>query len=546
MKNLKISMLIAAAMLFVSCKNKTTVDTIIYAKTIYTGTDTNTNYSSIAIKDGKIVAIDTKDGISGQYLASETIEKPGSYIYPGFIDAHCHFSGYALTRYMCDLTGTRSFEEVIYRLLEYDKTNHLAWIYGRGWDQNDWKVKEFPNNRILDSLFLDKPLIIKRIDGHALLCNSKALAMAGINIRTRIPGGIIEQKNERLTGILVDNAADLVDKLIGSLPEKDAIEQLKAAENECYSYGLTGVVDCGVKGYEIELLKKLYNNNTLSICNTLLLSGDKETIDKYLGKGVYKGGQLTITGVKLYADGALGSRGACLLKEYSDMPVNKGLILTNKEDIQTIAERALKNGLQVCTHAIGDSANRIVLKIYAGILKTTNDKRWRVEHAQVVNYNDYMYFRQYKIVPSIQPTHATSDMPWAENRLGKERITDAYQYKKLLQQNGWAALGTDFPVEAINPIATFYAAVSRKDKEGNPKKGFMIDQALSRTEALKGMTIWAAKSVFNEKEKGSLEIGKDADIVILDKDIMTVAEKEILNTKVLYTIVKGKVKYKKE
>lgn len=536
---------IMIAFLMSSCKEKQEVDTIITVRAIYTSNNSTKKSTTIAVDDGKIVAIGTEVDINSNYKAEKTIEKRESYLYPGFIDAHCHFSPYALTRYMCDLTGTNSLSEVIYKLREYDKTNSLAWIYGRGWDQNDWKVKEFPDNKLLDSLFPDKPLIIKRVDGHAMLCNSEALALAGINNKTFVAGGVIEKKNGKLTGILIDNAMSLAEKIIGEIPEDKAIEQLVALQNECYANGLTGVVDCGVKSYEIELLKKLYKAEKLSISNTLLLSGENETLDKYLRMGVYKDGQLSISGVKIYADGALGSRGACLLNDYTDMPGNRGLILTKSDEIKSIAERALMNGFQVCTHAIGDSANRTVLKIYGELLKTVNDKRWRIEHAQVVNYNDYMYFSKYKIVPSVQPTHATSDMPWAETRLGKDRITDAYQYKKLLEENGWLALGTDFPVEAINPLATFYAAISRKDKTGKPKEGFMTDQALSREEALKGMTIWAAKSVFNEKEKGSVEIGKDADLVILDQDILTIPEDKILQTKVINTIVKGKIKYGK-
>ena len=524
-----------------SCSSKQKVDTIIYSAKLYTGTDNTAE--GIAIMDGKIIAIGTNEEIQQKYGSDSILDVRNSFVYPGFIDAHCHFSSYALTLYQCDLVGTTSYNEVLKKLVEYEKKNSLNWVYGRGWDQNDWAVKNYPDNEELNSLFPDKPVILKRVDAHAVLCNNKALEMAGISLNTAISGGIIERKNGKLTGILIDNATAPVEKIIGDLPEKDATKYLKALEEKCYKSGLTGVVECGVKANALELLKKLYQEGSLSISVVLQLANDSSTIAKYITNGPFKEGALIVNGVKVYADGALGSRGACLIQPYSDMPGQHGLILTKQEDIIAIAEKANTYGWQVCTHAIGDSANRMVLKTYAEILISKNDKRWRIEHAQVVNYNDYMYFSDYSIIPSVQPTHAISDMPWAINRLGQKRLPEAYAYKALLNLNGWLALGTDFPVEDINPLATFYTAVVRKDKSGNPVNGYMKQNALTREEALKGMTIWAAKSVFLEKEKGSIEIDKDADFVILDKDIMTTPENEILKTKVLYTIANGKLKY---
>lgn len=536
---------VAVSMLIQSCSKREKADLIIYSNKVYAA-DSAVKGNTIVVSNGKIVFLGDKTEADRLYAADSVVDATGKYAYPGFIDAHCHFAAYAMDNYKCDLIGTKSFNAVIYKLLEYDKTNKLDWIYGRGWDQNDWEIKEFPTKDTLDKLFPDKPVIIKRVDGHALLCNQKALLMAGINDNTIIEGGIIEKKSGKLTGILIDNAMDPVEKLIGKIPDNIATDYLIKAENECYSLGLTGVVDCGVKTEAIELLKRLYKDRKLSIFNDILLSGDTATINRYLIHGPQDYGQLKMSGIKLYADGALGSRGACLLKDYTDMPGHRGMLLTPVAEMKRVADSAYKYNWQLCTHAIGDSGNRTVLKIYADLLKTKNDKRWRIEHAQVVNYNDYMYFSNYSIVPSVQPTHATSDMYWAENRLGPRRIHDAYAYKTLLHQNGWIALGTDFPVEAIDPLTTFYAAVSRKDKTGYPKNGFQKEEALTRTESLYGMTIWTARSVFIEKSKGSITIGKDADIVILDKDIMNCKEEEILKAKVLYTIVKGKIKYKKK
>lgn len=533
-------------LLIASCRTKERADTLILASKVYTADSQFSVHEAIAIKDGKIVETGTIGYIQGKYAANTIINAKDKYIYPGFIDAHCHFSGYGLSSYRLDLIGTTSYEEVVTKLVEYDKTNSLDWIYGRGWDQNDWAIKEFPDKKALDSLFPDKPVILKRVDGHAVLCNQKALDMAGITAHTVIAGGIIEKKNGKLTGILIDNAAEPVENIIPSLPPvAEATKYLQAAELECFSLGLTGVVDCGVKADVITLLKQLYGQNKLSIANSVLLAQDDSTLKTYVTDGFFKNGQFQINGIKLYADGALGSRGACLLKEYHDMPGHVGMMLSDISKMREITKLAKAHNLQLCTHAIGDSANRAILRLYSEFLPKMNDLRWRIEHAQVVDYQDYKWFSEYKIVPSVQPTHAISDMPWAGDRLGEQRLPAAYAYKKLLEQNGWIALGTDFPVEAINPMATFYTAVARKDKDGHPENGFLPENKLSRKEALLGMTYWAAKSVFWEKEKGSLEPGKDADIIILDKDIMSIAENELLNVNIIYTILNGKTVYKK-
>jgi len=532
--------------LIASCASKEEADMLIIGAKIYTCDSSFAETEAIAIKDGKIIATGSTEELKGDYSTKETIDAKGAYIYPGFIDAHCHFSGYALSSYRADLIGTKSFEEVLDKLVEYEQTNDLRWIYGRGWDQNDWEIKQFPDKTALDSLYPSKPVILKRVDGHAVLCNQKALDMAGISESTVIAGGIVEKKNGKLTGILIDNATEAVEKLILTPTGPSAERLLKAAEQECYSLGLTTVVDCGVTADVIDQLVAIYNDGKLSIGNSLLLSQDSATLEKYAPKGLYKKGQLQINGIKLYADGALGSRGACLLEEYADMPGHVGMLLSDISKMREIAALAKAHQFQLCTHAIGDSANRSILRLYSEFLPENNDLRWRIEHAQVVDNQDYIWFSKYKIIPSVQPTHAISDMPWAGARLGEERLPTAYAYKKLLEQNGWLPLGTDFPVEEINPLGTFYTAVARKDKNGKPEKGFMTENALSRKDALLGMTAWAAKSVFREKEKGSIEEGKDADIIILDKDIMIVPENEILKTKVIYTIVKGKIEYNKK
>lgn len=511
---------------------------------IYTGGNQRERTEAIAVgRDGKILLTGSSKDIKDQFSAPVMVDLKGKPVYPGFIDAHCHFSGYALDAYKCDLTRTRSFEEVLTRLQTYERQNSLSWIYGRGWDQNDWTMQEFPTKEKLDELFPNKPVVLKRVDGHAILCNQKALDQAGITAATKIEGGIVTLKDGKPTGLLIDNAMEAVENIIPELPERQALEYLKTMEKTCYASGLTFMVECGVTNRTLDILQKAYNNKDLGIGLNAMLANEPLTIENYLSKGPLKGGQFSITAIKVYSDGALGSRGACLLADYSDQPGHRGMMLTSAADMKKICEQALKYGWQVATHAIGDSANRVVLRTYASVLPKENANRWRIEHAQVVDPADYPYFRMYGIIPSVQPTHATSDMPWAEKRLGKSRIRNAYAYRQLQQLTGILPLGTDFPVEAINPLGTFYAAVTRKDAAGNPKEGFFADQALSREDALKGMTSWAAASVFKEQEKGTIEPGKDADFVVLDKDIMVIPESELLTAKVQMTVCRGKVEY---
>lgn len=524
-------------------KQKINVDLIISHGTIYTVDDKWHVYEAMAINEGKIVALGSDKKILGKYQSKNNINADKKFVYPGFIDAHCHFSAYGLDKYKCELIDSKSFDEVISRVTEYDKTNETDWIYGRGWDQNRWSVKEFPTKDTLDELFPDKIVVLQRVDGHALLCNQKALDRAKITSKTKITGGIIEKdKNGNPTGVLIDNAMDPVEKLIPTLSRDQAIKHLVEAENDCFAEGLTGVVDCGVGKRTIQLLQDLYDSSVLSIGNSLLLADDSETLTTYAKKGRQQFGQLQITGIKQYADGALGSRGACLKKDYTDRPGHTGMLLATQGHYDSVARIALQYDLQLCTHAIGDSANALTLKLYMPYLGGKNDKRWRIEHAQIVDPADQKYFRQYSVVPSVQPTHATSDAPWAETRIGKQRLKGAYAYRDLLEQAGYIALGTDFPVEAISPIATYYTAVYRTNtSKGKP---FLPQNALKKKDALRGMTIWAAKSVFLDKEKGSLEPGKDADIVILNKDLLNAPQEQILKTKVIYTIMTGKIKFR--
>ncbi|HEV2830600.1 MAG TPA: amidohydrolase, partial [Hanamia sp.] len=416
-------------------------------------------------------------------------------------------------------------------------------IQGNGWDQNDWTEKNFPNNEKLNELFPNRPVVLSRVDGHAAIANNKALQMAGIKAGDKLEGGEVEVINGKLTGILIDNATNMVYSKIPASTTAQIKDALLDAQKNCFAAGLTTIDDCGLDFKEALLIDSLQKNNELKMRLFVMLSDSKRNYDFLFSNGKIKTDRLNVRAFKVYADGALGSRGACLLQPYSDKPGWHGFLLSSQEHFDSVANIIHEHGFQMCTHAIGDSGNRVILNTYAKYLKGKNDLRWRIEHSQVINKNDFHLFGDNSIIPSVQPTHATSDMYWAEDRLGKERVKGAYAFNDLLKQNDWIPLGTDFPVEDISPIKTFYAAVVREDAKGWPAGGFQIENALSREDAIRGMTIWAAKSNFEEHEKGSIEKGKLADFILIDKDLMTVNEKEILSTKVLMTFVNGEKVY---
>jgi predicted amidohydrolase YtcJ len=526
--------------LFFACSEKETADLIVYNAKIYSVDPWFRTYEAMAIRDGRVIETGSSAKMLSRYDAVNKKDAEGKFIYPGFIDAHCHFTGYATDMWKCNLVGTTSFDDVIRRLRDYAKTAPMHWIYGRGWDQNDWDIKEYPDKTALDKMFPDRPVFLKRIDGHAALVNQAALDMAKVTGTTSVMGGEVIKKDGKLTGLLIDNAMDLVDNIVPLLPDSLATKYYQKAQEDCFRYGLTQVQDCGISEHTAELVDQEHKAGKLKMKVFALLSDDSTYYDRWIKKGVYRTDKLTIGGFKLYADGALGSRGACLLRPYSDKKDWYGFMLRDESYLARVCEKLKGTDFQVCTHAIGDSANRNMLNIYGRVLKGKNEKRWRIEHAQVVNENDFDLFAKYDVIPSVQPTHATSDMYWAEKRLGPRRIKNAYAYEKLLKVRGIIALGTDFPVEGISPIKTFYAAVTRRDSAWYPEGGFLPEEALKRDEALKGMTLWASYSIFEEKKKGSLEKNKVADFVILDTDILMCDEKDILKAKVIETYIDGK------
>ncbi len=535
----KLALLIPCFLFVLSCSQKKTADLIVTNAEVYTVNENFENAEAFAIKDGKFLAVGSTKEITDAYQSNNVIDAQGKTITPGLIDGHCHFYGLGLTQQIVDLVGTKSFDEVVQRIVDFQKEKPAVFIQGRGWDQNDWAVKEFPVKDTLDILFPDTPVAIERVDGHAFLVNQKALDMAGITADTKVPGGSIVLMDGKLTGVLVDRPMQLVEAVIPQPNKATQIQALKDAEKICFDLGLTTVNDAGLSKEIIYLIDSLQKSGDLNMRVYGMVSNYQENLDHFLNKGKIKTDKLNVRSVKVYGDGALGSRGATLKEAYSDQHNHFGAMITPAAEMEALANRIAAAGYQMNTHAIGDSANVVVLRAYKNALEGKKDKRWKVEHAQVITGNDFDYFTDGNIIPSVQPTHATSDMYWAGDRLGSERVKGAYAFKQLLDKSGTVVLGTDFPVERVSPFLTFYAAVARKDLDNYPEGGFQMENALSREETLKGMTIWAAHSNFEEDEKGSIEVGKLADFVILDKNIMEVDVAEIPNIKVEGTYLGG-------
>ena len=529
---------------FTSCHTKQAVDLIVHNGKVYTVDSAFHTAEAFAVKDGKIIAVGKNDDILTSYRADSMVDAHGDAVYPGFIDAHPHFVEYGRSLFEVNLYDCHSWDEAIARIKAFaDEHPTEAWIRGWGWDQNKFPAHTYPDNTALNELFPDKPVLLSRVDGHAAMANTKALELARIAPGQEIDGGEIETKGGKLTGLLIDNAVDLVNKIIPAATKADYEKWLLAAQKNCFAQGLTTITDCGLMYNDIAEIDSLQQEGKLKMRLYVMLSDDTANFSRYLPKGPYKTDRLYVKGVKAYADGALGSRGACLLAPYNDKPGSSGFLLHPISHYDSLAKMIAATDFQLCTHAIGDSGNRMILTVYNKYLKGKNDRRWRVEHAQVINQNDFDLFGKTSVIPSVQPTHATSDMYWAADRIGAERLKGAYAYKQLLQQNGWLPLGTDFPVEDISPIKTFFAAVFRKDAKGFPKDGFQMENALAREQTIRGETIWAAKADFMENEVGSIEPGKKADFIILDKDLMQAPESEILSTKVVGTYSGGKKVY---
>ena len=528
--------------LLVSCAYKNEVaDLVVHNARIITLDSAEHVYQAMAIRDGRILEMGPEQQIRNRYRTTETYDAASQTIYPGFIDGHCHFLGYGLNKQKVDLAGAKSWDEVLERTEVFARAQpDTGWLLGRGWDQNLWADKAFPDNSRLNELFHDRPVLLQRVDGHAAVVNQVALDRVGLNATSVIAGGLMELHNGRPTGLLVDNMVEVYQKIFDDAEASTKRQALLDAQRDCLAAGLTMVCDAGLDVNTIELMRQMQEEGVLKIRIYAMVSDKPENLAHFEKTGPLLTDRLIVRAVKCYADGALGSRGALLLQPYSDVDSTwNGLLRSTQEHFQDVARWCKRHGFQMATHCIGDSADRLLLEVYGEVLGGTNDLRWRIEHAQCMDPADFDRFGRNTIIPSVQPTHATSDMLWADERLGAQRLAHAYAYKQLLRQNGMIALGTDFPVEGISPINTFYSAVFRMNDEGVPEGGFQMADALTRQEALRGMTIWNAIASFTEKDLGSLEVGKLADFVVLDRDILTVTGPLVKKTKVVATYVNG-------
>jgi predicted amidohydrolase YtcJ len=531
-------------LIMISCNaQKSRADLLLTNGKVYTVDREFSIAEALAIRDHRIIAVGTSGEMLRKFNANEVVDLHGAFVYPGWIDAHCHFFGYGMSLNAVDLTGTGSVDEIISILLENRDKYEGSWITGRGWDQNDWEVQEFPDRYMLDQYFPDTPILLRRIDGHAAWVNSAALRIAGVTAGSRVEGGKVILSGGKPSGILVDNAIELVASSIPPSTDTDVVQALRQAEKNCFSVGLTSVYDAGLSKHVVQIIDSLQRTGSLKIRMNTMLSPSEENFTWFVEKGPHQTDYLSVNTIKLYTDGALGSRGARMIEPYSDDPGNYGLYVTPLDTLEKFCRRAYEHHFAVATHCIGDGANRETLRIYASILGGKNDRRWRIEHAQVIHPDDFHYFGDFNIIPSVQTTHATSDMYWAEERLGSERIKGAYAYRQLLEQNGWLPNGSDFPVEQINPLFGFYAGVVRKDQSGFPPEGFQTENAITREQALRAMTIWAARSGFEEDRKGSIEPGKLADLVVTSTDLMSAPDSELFRIKVQRTYSGGELVY---
>lgn len=526
------------------------VDFVIHNAKVHVMDDKNSVYEAIAIKDGKIVEVGPERQILNRYSANEYIDAQKRDVYPGFTDAHGHIMSYAKQSLSVNLVGCRSYEEMLVRIEKYQSKNNSKFIVGRGWDQSLWKDKSMPSNKKLSELFPNIPVCLFRIDGHALLANDylikKSSVIEKFNDDSELNQGgyLIYDSTNAFTGIMVDNAMNPILEMIPDFSEQKLREKILEIQAELFGYGVTGVHEAGIENSELKLFEKLVNKGDLQLNIYGMLLPTKENIAFAKKHGVYSNKNLTIRSFKVYGDGALGSRGAFLKEAYSDHSGHHGYLTTSLDKMNEIAELCRKLGYQMNTHAIGDSTNRLLLELYQHTYNYNPDHRWRIEHAQIVDPKDFSLFASAGVFPSVQPTHAVSDQRWVESRIGEKRMNGAYAYQSLINQYGMIAIGTDFPVELTDPFLTIHAAVQRKNIDNFPGSGFLPKEQISFEDCIRGMTIWAAFSSFQENELGTLEKGKDATLVIFDRPVKS--ESNFFPNFAHTTFIKGKKIYSVE
>jgi predicted amidohydrolase YtcJ len=539
----------------VSAQAATPADLIVTGARIYTVDDARPTVQAFAVRGGKIVFLGSEsEALMLKGAATKVLDYSGRTIIPGMVDGHAHLQSLGAELRYVDLMGTKSYEEVIRRAVERSKTVPAGqWIVGRGWDQNLWADTRFPTHEALSRAIPNHPVILTRVDGHMILVNAKAMEAAKVTRSTPEPlgGKILKLPNGEPSGTFVDNAEALIRSVMPRTPKAELRQQIIDAIAAVNRLGLTGVHDAGVDADVIEAHEEVAKEGRYTLRNYIMVSDDSAALTRYFSRGPQSGlydGRIWIRSIKLYADGALGSRGAALISPYSDDPQNSGLLTSTAEHLLARTQWALRSGFQVCTHAIGDKGNRAALDAYEGALRTNPhaDHRFRVEHAQVIHRDDIPRFAQLGVIPAMQASHQTSDMNWAQDRLGPMRVRGAYAWRALLSTGVVIPNGSDFPVEEANPLISFHSAVTRQNAENWPAGGWYPEQRMTREEALKSMTIWPAYAAFQEATLGSLALGKYADFVVLDQDIMTMPAEDILKTKVIATFLGGQAVYERK
>ncbi len=543
-----VAVLLALVAGFSHAAQATRADTLVIAR-IYPRADAPAVNAMGIDPQGRVILTGTHAAVRAKLdeRGSNYVEKViDGTVLPGLIDAHGHLMSLGYSLLQADLVGTRSRDEVLERVRAHARSmGTKGWITGRGWDQNDWAEASFPDAAVLDATFSDRPVWLERIDGHAGWANSAALRAAGITDRTPDPQGgkVVRDSTGRATGILIDSAMAYVDKVIPKPNKEQRRNALTLALERAASLGLTGVHDAGVALDDLQLMREFANGQQLPIRIYAMADGDQAAFAQLCKKGPYQheSGRLAMRAVKLYADGALGSRGAALQDAYSDDPGNRGLLIETEDRLKSLIARAATCKVQPAVHAIGDRANRLVLDAFAALSAEQRERlRPRVEHAQVVDVADLKRFKRLGVIASMQPTHATSDMPWALARVGPDRLRGAYAWKTLLQDGATMALGSDFPVESVDPKLGLYAAVTRQDAAGEPPGGWRADERMTFVQALAGFTLGAAYAAFMENEVGSLEPGKRADFIVVNTDPFMLKGRGLLGLSVRETWIDGK------
>lgn len=511
-------------LLFSACMKGEHVDLIIHNARVHVMDESLTIEEAVAISDGKIVEVGPERQILNKYSGDEEIDAQGKDIYPGLTDAHGHIFSYANQKLNLDLVGSKSLQEVVYRCEKFYSLTGKNFLIGRGWDQTIFGKDEMPNSTLLNEKFPQIAICLYRVDGHAVLINDYLLKKAGITAKTKIDGGEIEIINGKPSGLLIDNAMNLIEPYLPKNSYREMEEKFMEIQRELVQYGITGVHEAGISFEQLKFLKKIIKKNKLDLNVYAMLLPSNKNKEFARKNGPFSYRNLEVKSFKVYVDGALGSRGALLKKSYSDKANSKGLLLTQVSELRGLSDFCLNTNYQLNFHGIGDSSISLILDICKSVFERKKDHRFRIEHAQVIDPNDLKKFADFAVFPSVQPTHAVSDCRWVEQRIGKSRLNGAYAYKSLINQYGMVAIGTDFPVENIDPFATIHAATQRKNINNQPANGFLLNESISFDEVMKGMTIWAAFAEFSENKRGTIEKGKEATIVIFDKPLSPTAD----------------------